>query len=49
MFVGVVEYIITNETLYLLPFASSGASWIIDNLNNLVQSTEIKIDKDLEL
>ncbi len=35
--------------IYLLPLASSACCWVIDNLNNVLQSIEIKIDKDLDL
>jgi hypothetical protein len=28
-----------------LPFASAGACWFVDNVNNTIQSIEIKLDK----
>lgn len=34
--------------IFLLPLISSGCCWFIDNLNNVIQSIEIKLDKDLE-
>jgi len=34
--------------ILLLPLISSGCCWFIDNLNNVLQSIEIKLDKDLE-
>lgn len=34
--------------IFLLPLMSSGCCWFVDNLNNVIQSIEIKIDKDLE-
>jgi len=40
----------TEQAVYmLLPLASSGACWVIDNINNTIQTVEIKLDKDLEL
>lgn len=39
-----------NDThLILLPLASAGVCWIADNINNLIQSHEIKIDRELDL
>ena len=32
----------------LLPLASAGLCWIVDNFNNVLQSIEIKLDKDNE-
>lgn len=34
--------------IFLLPLASAACCWFIDNLNNVLQSIEIKLDKDLE-
>jgi hypothetical protein len=39
----------SNHQIYLLPLMSSGACWFSDNLNNTLQSVEIKIDKELDL
>ena len=39
----------TNYQIYLLPLASSACCWVVDNANNLVQSHEIKIDRELDL
>ena len=39
----------SNHQLYLLPLISSGVCWVTDNINNTIQSIEIKIDKDLDL
>ena len=47
--VGVTDYFLNGTSYYLLPLASSGLCWFIDNLNNMIQSVEIKIDKDLDL
>lgn len=38
-----------NHQLFLLPLISSGVCWVADNINNTLQSVEIKIDKDLDL
>ena len=40
---GVVFGYISNN--WLLPFASAGMCWFIDNINNTLQSVEIKLDK----
>jgi hypothetical protein len=32
----------------LLPLASAGTCWVVDNLNNVFQSIEIKLDKEVE-
>lgn len=34
--------------IFLLPLMSAGCCWFVDNLNNVLQSVEIKLDKDLE-
>jgi hypothetical protein len=33
----------------LLPLVSSGCCWVVDNINNMIQSIEIKIDRELDL
>jgi hypothetical protein len=38
-----------DKHLILLPLASAGVCWIADNINNLIQSHEIKIDRELDL
>lgn len=47
----VERWIIYNDDarLILLPLASAGVCWIVDNINNLIQSHEIKIDRELDL
>jgi len=45
--VGVIILYIDREYI-LLPLASAGVCWLTDNLNNMIQSIEIKIDKELE-
>ena len=40
---GVIIGIYTNNIL--LPLASAGACWFADNINNTLQSVEIKLDK----
>lgn len=35
-------------THVLLPFASAACCWFFDNLNNVLQSIEIKLDKEVE-
>jgi hypothetical protein len=44
---GVIVYLITRSYI-LLPLASAGACWFMDNLNNTLQSVEIKLDKEVE-
>ena len=39
----------TDYKIYLLPLVSSGVCWVVDNLNNTLQSIEIKIDRELDL
>ena len=34
--------------IFLLPLASAACCWFVDNLNNVLQSIEIKLDIDLE-
>ena len=36
--------ILTDNNI-LLPFASAGVCWFFDNINNTLQSVEIKLDK----
>jgi hypothetical protein len=38
-----------QHRLFLLPLISAGVCWFVDNLNNTLQSVEIKIDRDLDL
>ena len=45
--VGIVILYIDGEHI-LLPLASAGVCWLTDNINNAIQSIEIKIDKELE-
>lgn len=35
-----------NDDLLLLPLVSAASCWIVDNINNVIQSIEIKIDKE---
>lgn len=44
---GVIIFAATRDDV-LLPLASAGICWITDNINNAIQSLEIKIDKELE-
>ena len=39
-------YFSSDYELGLLPFVSAACCWVIDNLNNTIQSIEIKLDKD---
>jgi len=41
-------YFSFDYNLILLPFASAACCWIVDNINNVIQSIEIKLDKDNE-
>ena len=34
-----------NEYI-LFPFVSAGVCWVVDNFNNVLQSIEIKLDKE---
>lgn len=47
-----VEYLYNDQrlmyTCVLLPFASAACCWFVDNLNNVLQSIEIKLDKEVE-
>ena len=43
---GVIVYFISKNEYILFPFASAGVFWIIDNFNNVLQSIEIKLDKE---
>ena len=38
----------TDYKIFLIPLISAGCCWFIDNLNNVLQSIEIKIDKELD-
>ena len=42
--VGIVVSLLTDNNI-LLPFASAGVCWFLDNINNTLQSVEIKLDK----
>jgi hypothetical protein len=35
-----------DDKVFLLPLVSSACCWILDNLNNVIQSIEIKLDND---
>ena len=39
-------YSLMDEKVFLLPLVSSASCWIADNINNVIQSIEIKLDKD---
>ena len=41
---GVVVGVLYGDPV-ILAFASAGVCWFADNINNLVQSVEIKLDK----
>ena len=41
---GVIVSLSTDHNM-LLPFASAGICWFFDNMNNTLQSVEIKLDK----
>lgn len=42
-------YFGNNEhQVYLLPLMSSACCWVVDNLNNTIQSIELKLDKELD-
>jgi len=43
---GVIVALFTSNDLLIYSFASAGACWFIDNINNTLQSIEIKLDKD---
>ena len=38
-----------SHQIYLLPLAAAGCCWVVDNVNNLIQSHEIKVDRELDL
>ena len=42
--VGVIVTLLTDHNI-LLPVASAGVCWFFDNINNTLQSVEIKLDK----
>lgn len=47
-----IEYNIAvdfEHRLFYLPLISSGCCWVIDNLNNVLQSVELKIDRELDI
>lgn len=41
---GVIVSLLTDNNI-LLPFASAGVCWFMDNINNTLQSIELKLDK----
>lgn len=41
---GVIVCACTNTSM-LLPFASAAICWFFDNLNNVLQSVELKLDE----
>ena len=43
---GVIVSIFTNKDVFLYSFASAACCWFFDNLNNIIQSVEIKLDKE---
>ena len=44
LWAGVIVSLLTDNNV-LLPFASAGVCWFVDNINNTLQSVEIKLDK----
>ena len=42
--VGLIVMVVSGGNI-LLPFASAGVCWFFDNINNTLQSVEIKLDK----
>ena len=43
---GIIVSLITDVDIWIFPFASAGMCWLADNFNNILQSIEIKLDKD---
>jgi len=43
--VGVAIGVYVEHNVLMLGLASSGMCWLFDNLNNVIQSAEIKLDK----
>ncbi len=43
---GIIISLITDVDIRLFPFASAGVCWMVDNINNVLQSIEIKLDND---
>ena len=43
---GVIVYFVSNNEYILFPFVSAGVCWVVDNFNNVLQSIEIKLDKE---
>lgn len=41
---GVIVSLLTDSNI-LLPLASAGVCWFMDNINNTLQSVELKLDK----
>ena len=45
--IGFIVYNVSpSDDLLLLPLVSAACCWIVDNLNNVIQSIEIKLDKE---
>ena len=42
---GVAVGLYIGDNIVMLGLASSGLCWFFDNLNNVIQSVEIKLDK----
>lgn len=43
--VGLSVMLSTDVNYVLFPFAAAGVCWFFDNVNNTLQSVEIKLDK----
>lgn len=43
--VGVAVGVYINHNMIMFGLASSGMCWLFDNINNTLQSAEIKLDK----
>ena len=44
---GIIVYMFDKQHI-ILPLASAACCWFADNLNNTLQSVEIKVDKQIE-
>lgn len=42
---GVIVSFLTSNEVLLFGFASAATCWFLDNINNTLQSVEIKLDK----
>ena len=42
---GVIVALYTKQNIVLFGFASCCVCWLFDNVNNVIQSAEIKLDK----